>query len=280
MRVTKTDDLEKLFYSKYIQSRIFDTYISVKRDLENKNKVLFVGTPCQIDALKMFVGDSEYLFTLDLVCYGVGSTYLFYDYLSKKEHEHESKVNSIIFRKKIIGEHNGYTIVKYENNKKTKEIFFLSEFGIPFTKRLTHRKSCFTCKYSSLDRRGDISIGDYRASNKIQIDPFNLKKGVSLIKVNTSKGADLLNLLIESNNIVTKPIYFDDIKHNLNRMNKENDIEIFNKRNEAMQVYTNGNYEEFVRKYCITNKEHKTRLKHSFIREIIKFFLKRSRFYK
>ena len=60
--------------SKYIQSRLGDTFISVKKDLEDGKKVLFSGTSCQIAGLKKFlVKEYENLLCMDIVCHGVPS---------------------------------------------------------------------------------------------------------------------------------------------------------------------------------------------------------------
>ena len=48
-------DLEKLRGSKYVQSKIGDTYIQAKEYLEGGRKVLFTGTPCQIGGLYSFL---------------------------------------------------------------------------------------------------------------------------------------------------------------------------------------------------------------------------------
>ena len=47
--------LANLRVSKYVQSRIEDTYYKVKKTLESDRQVLFVGTPCQCVALKRYL---------------------------------------------------------------------------------------------------------------------------------------------------------------------------------------------------------------------------------
>ncbi|MGN1122377.1 MAG: coenzyme F420 hydrogenase/dehydrogenase beta subunit N-terminal domain-containing protein, partial [Eubacteriales bacterium] len=47
--------LSKLRGSKYVQSRLGDTYPLVKQYLENNRKVLFTGTACQIAGLKNYL---------------------------------------------------------------------------------------------------------------------------------------------------------------------------------------------------------------------------------
>ena len=67
--VDNKKDLEKLRKSKYLQSRMEDCYPKIKKLLDNGNKVLFSGTPCQVAGLKNYlVSDYENLITVDLVC--------------------------------------------------------------------------------------------------------------------------------------------------------------------------------------------------------------------
>jgi len=55
IRIDKKEELEKLRKSKYVQSKIGDTYKQAKVDLEQGRKVLFTGTPCQIEGLKAYL---------------------------------------------------------------------------------------------------------------------------------------------------------------------------------------------------------------------------------
>lgn len=72
--VTSLEELWKLQKSKYLQSNIQDTYIAVRKDLQEGKKVLFSGTPCQTKALHLFLRKSyENLLTVDIACHGVPS---------------------------------------------------------------------------------------------------------------------------------------------------------------------------------------------------------------
>ena len=60
--------------SKYIQSKMGDTYKKVQEDLNAKREVLFSGTSCQVAGLKHFLGkDYDNLICIDIVCHGVPS---------------------------------------------------------------------------------------------------------------------------------------------------------------------------------------------------------------
>lgn len=53
------------------------------------------------------------------------------------------------------------------------------------------RKSCFSCKYASSSRPGDLTLGDFWGVEKFKID-WNDKKGTSLVMCNSIKGVGLL----------------------------------------------------------------------------------------
>jgi coenzyme F420-reducing hydrogenase beta subunit len=68
--------------SKYVQSRIGNTYIQAREFLEAGRVVMFSGVPCQIAGLKGFLQkDYDNLVTVDLVCHGVPSPKVWQRYL-------------------------------------------------------------------------------------------------------------------------------------------------------------------------------------------------------
>ena len=63
----KKDDLEKLRSSKYLQSKAEGIYKEIRKLLHNGEKVLACGTPCQMAALRSFLGkDYDNLIIVDL----------------------------------------------------------------------------------------------------------------------------------------------------------------------------------------------------------------------
>lgn len=270
-KVMSKDELEKFRYSKYIQSDIRNIYKDIKNDLFNKRKVLFIGTPCQVDAIKHFTDYSDLLFTMDLVCYGVGSNAIFDDFLHKKEKEYKSNASKIIFRKKILGEAEGFMTILFANKKKYKKLFFNTEFGMPFCNRLISRKSCYKCKYSSFERTGDITLGDYRRSNTIACSPRALKKGISLIRTNTTKGKAILNELILEKKVFAEKVDYSALKDNLVRQSEES-IDTEN-RDKAMNIYTKEGYESFIKNYYTFDCKKYFERRLSYLKSNIKWLL-------
>ena len=75
VRIEEESDLSILKGSKYVQSRMENTYQKVLSDLRTGKIILFIGTPCQVAGLYAFLGTRtfENLLTLDFVCHGVPS---------------------------------------------------------------------------------------------------------------------------------------------------------------------------------------------------------------
>lgn len=86
--------------SKYSQSNIGKAFVEAKKFLEDRKKVLFSGTPCQIAGLRSYLKntDSQNLLTIEVICEGVPSPlYIkkYEDYLSNK---YNSKIEVLDYR--------------------------------------------------------------------------------------------------------------------------------------------------------------------------------------
>ena len=115
--------------SKYLQSRVGNTYQQAEKFLKEGRKVLFSGTPCQISGLHHFLR-KEYsnLLTVDFICHGVPSPSVWQQYLleTKKQHSIE-QITNISFRNKSNGWKKYRFTIEWINHKKEKNIF--SEFS-------------------------------------------------------------------------------------------------------------------------------------------------------
>ena len=89
-------NLHLLQNSKYVQSDICGVLLKCKERLEQGVNVLFSGTPCQIAALRKYLG-KEYnnLVTVDIICHGVPSPKFLKNYV---EHEIPKDVTTLRFR--------------------------------------------------------------------------------------------------------------------------------------------------------------------------------------
>lgn len=80
------DEVYKMCGSKYVQSDLNNCFSQIKQLLTENKIVLFVGTPCQVSGLKLFLKkEYENLITLDFVCHGVPSPLLLKKYITEFE---------------------------------------------------------------------------------------------------------------------------------------------------------------------------------------------------
>lgn len=230
-RTDNLTELEKMLSSKYVQSDTKDTFKQAKTDLENGKKVLFSGTPCQIAGLKSYLQkDYENLITVDLVCHGTPSPLIFEKYkkeISKKLKKDEKIIN-INFRSKING-WNPYSICVSTNKK---ELYIPAKDSIfmkLFLSDLSINSSCSDCMYNKIPRIADITVGDFWGVNQYNQD-LNNNKGLSIVLINSSKGFEFYNKVVESN--ISKEVPLDAVvKYNKNIVSSssknENRIKFF-----------------------------------------------------
>lgn len=102
-RVDDIAKLERLKGSKYVQSDTRDAYSNVKIDLKDGRMVYFVGTPCQVAGLKLFLRkDYDNLITSDLICHGTPSPKIFQNTINHIEKKLNADFEDYSFRDKKV----------------------------------------------------------------------------------------------------------------------------------------------------------------------------------
>ena len=191
--------------SKYVQSALDDTFVSVKNDLIHGISVLFSGTACQIAGLKRFIPQTlqQKLFTVGIICHGVPSPYVFRDYLLFVEQKYGKKITSFNFRdNNINGWDDHVESMTFSDGESVSSIVFRNIFY----RNNTLRESCYKCPYANTNRVEDITIGDFWGWEKA-VPGFNQdNKGVSLVLVNNSKGRQLFELSKEDVVSISVPL--------------------------------------------------------------------------
>lgn len=188
-RATQEQELELFKGSKYVQADLDNVYINIKKDLKSGALVLFSGTPCCVMALKNFLHkDYKNLFLVDLVCHGVPSPILYNKYIRFAEERIGCHISNLTMRDKKYGwRHRLFLSIKTDSQKYIIDKAITNVYMEGFSQNLTLRPSCFECKYSNLNRPGDITIADYWGIEKIY-KKFRNTYGVSLYMSNNIKG--------------------------------------------------------------------------------------------
>ena len=190
----RKEDLWRLRGAKYVQSDLGDCYREVKRWLQTK-PVLFSGTPCQVDGLYRYLGcRPENLTTCDLVCHGVPSPGVWEDMVRSIEKRKGKSLQVVRFRNKVTGWKDSHFTTVYTDGSVDSAPLFATEFGRAFGRALFLRPSCHTCAYTSMNRPGDFTLGDFWGLRPDEL-PEQQERGVSLLLVNTPHGSHLFDQL-------------------------------------------------------------------------------------
>ncbi len=254
-----TIDIEKMRGSKYVQSDMGNNYKRIKNYINAGRKVLFSGTPCQVAALKSFLGsNSENLITVDFACHGVPSAKMFADYISYLETTESIKVTGYNFRSKHRGWPgmvNEITFYDKVGRKKTRIIGSMEEFYFAyFTNGCIVRPSCFNCAYANAHRNSDITMGDFWGHEKAGLN-VDTTKGLSVCLTNTEKGERLIAEIMDTVNVIKVD---REIAISGNPTFK-NPIWRPKSRERVMDIYENYGTKELAKYYKKTNR--KARLK-------------------
>ena len=186
-------ELPALCCSKYVQSRMTDgCYSQVKRALSAGRWVYFSGVPCQVAALKNYLGrEYETLVTQDTACHSVPSPMVWKDYMAELEKQYGGKLTAFFFRNKANGWEAYHICAAFENGREFVQPAAENPYQRGFIKGLYSRSSCFVCKFKGIERCSDITLADYWGVKGIQPDAYN-PQGTSLILIHSEKGRSLL----------------------------------------------------------------------------------------
>ena len=155
----------------------------MKRKISSGQNGLFVGTPCQCSALHSLL-DKEKLSSLivcDFICHGVASPLIFDKFKSYLKSHYGAPLN-IEFRHK----ENGCGSYFYYKGSIGKYIIpnYARSYPFAYASGLIIADDCTDCKYCSINRYSDITLGDFVSG------PTDFSK--STIFVNTNRGDRIL----------------------------------------------------------------------------------------
>lgn len=189
-------DLYKLQGSKYVQSEIGETYIQCAEFLKQGTKVLFSGTPCQIEGLYRYLEcvsdskDMEHLYTQDFICHGVASPTVWNDYMELKK-RNGNKITDVKFRDKSEGWSHYALLIKFSDGSEVRETVNESVWSRGFLNNLYLRPSCYECKCKKVNRKSNITLADFWGIERV-VPELADDKGVSLMLVHSKKGIELM----------------------------------------------------------------------------------------
>lgn len=184
--VSELSQIEVIRRTKYVQSDMDGIYQNIEKNLQSDKWVLFCGTPCQAKALLLFLQkEYEKLIVIDLVCYGVPSPGIWMDYVRYLEKRHNGKMSSFSFRDKRNID-NGHMRSYIINGKEYVGSLFNDFFCKMYFRNNIIRPSCHSCKFCTVDRCSDFTIGDFWGIEKIRPE-IDDGMGTSMVIAHTGK---------------------------------------------------------------------------------------------
>lgn len=203
--IDRIEDLPQLQGSKYQQSDAKGIYAQTRELLRNGTLVLFSGTPCQVAGLLSYLGRKQYdnLITVDLICGGVPSWLNVEKFL---ELSPDTEIAS--YRNKDKGWISSYKLTVTKNGQKVVTPPYSDIVTKAYSGGLTNRYSCYDCKFCGINKKSDMTIGDYWGDTHFKKEHF---LGVSFIVVHSKSGFELIN----NANLAANPIdWKEPLSHN------------------------------------------------------------------
>lgn len=199
--------------SKYVQSKIGDTYKKAKDFLDIGRLVYFSGTPCQIAGLKSYLKkEYENLICQDVICHGVPSPKVWKKYIDFREEIAGASAHRITFRRKDHSWERYSMSFQFCNGVEYEQPLDKDRMMQIFLRNVCLRPSCYHCKFKIPHVQSDITLADYWGIKHIHPEMFD-DKGTSLVLIHSTRGQNL----------------FTDIKEKI--IYKETNIEYALRRN-------------------------------------------------
>lgn len=245
---TEETSIENMLKSKYVESKLGDTYKKIETYLKDGKKVLFCGTPCQAAGLynlkeKKWSRYKNQLFILDFLCEGVPSYKIFQEYMKDSENKSEKEIETIEFRSKSYGWNVHCMKIQYKDGTSRIIPSFSDSYMHTFIMDLTmNRRSCYACPFRE-KKYSDVTIGDFWKVSNVDKSCVD-NKGVSAIFVNSEAG----NILIEK---ARKNLYIKELEdRDILQMEQHLDTSLYlDKRNNFYTEFLSNGYNSAIRKY-------------------------------
>lgn len=192
-------DIQRCKNSKYAESDVSGVFESAKKQLRKGEGVLFIGLPCQVAALRTFVGEKleDGLTTVDIICHGVCPSSYLEEHVKRIEGRCGRTASALSFRDPA------FVTSKFRLTLSDTQGLFYKKgpksndgYQVGYHSALTYRENCYSCRYARRQRAGDLTIGDFSGYGRHGQKSGKAEK-VSCAIASTPRGARLLAGLTE-----------------------------------------------------------------------------------
>lgn len=216
-------DIEKFRNSKYVFSSVGECYKNISDLLKFGKKVLFIGLPCQVAAVKSFCrttnADTNDLILVDLVCHGVLASEYFISHVETIERKKRRKAECIQFRDPRYQTDKFFLTLSddkgifYKKHAKSQDCYQLA-----YHRALAYRENCYHCEYTCKERCGDLTLCDFTSVGKLEEFAYT-NKNTSCVMINTDKGRQLWDEVMESGKVWTEKRPIEEITNYEKQLN-------------------------------------------------------------
>lgn len=177
---------DKIVGSKYLPSNTIDAF----EQIPSIDKVLIIGTPCQIQAIKSLYPDKNDMICIDFRCYGVCGYTLWDKYIKDISHRFQSKISRLNMRSKKKSWLKWGVEIQFKDGQKYFKPKTRDAFGIIFSGFENASRQCLDCELSGRPSHADIRVEDaWNLGKLLTNDDF--KNGASQVTIMTEKGIKL-----------------------------------------------------------------------------------------
>lgn len=204
--VTTKEERDTARGSKYMQSKPGTVYKQAALWLKShpEKQLLFVGMGCQAEGFRKFAeiaGVRDRVWIVDIICHGSPSPKLWREYAASIENKYNGSISGLTFKDK----RNGWKKPTAKVDIGDTEII-LKDYVRVFYNRCALRPSCHVCPFATIERKTDITIGDYWGIDEKMPDFYD-PNGNSMFLIHTNRGQDFFekakdSLIFRESNIM------------------------------------------------------------------------------
>ena len=200
--------LAAMMRSKYVQSSIGGYFLKIRDMLASGRSVMFVGTPCQVRALKIFIGRDNIsaangacpesvggqLLLVEILCHGTPLPAAWRSFVDAGIAASGAvSVCGVNFRDKSVSGWKDYHVtIDYfmpdGSINRLSQPYSENPFMQDFLADKNLRDSCYDCHAKNGRSGADISLGDFWGVERLFPEAYN-RLGVSVVSVFTERGA-------------------------------------------------------------------------------------------
>lgn len=194
--------VSKFKNSKYVFSSAHDVFPQIRTALRADQKVLFIGLPCQVAALRKLYAEDDNLLLVEVVCHGTTPTSYLCQHITMLNIQTGEEAKRMSFRDPHAHTYT-YTFTLYNAAnqcfyaKRTKD-GDTYQFG--YHRAISYRENCYHCRFAKPERNADVTIADYHGLGLVKPVAFDARN-VSLVLVNNEKGGHFVDEMISSKRI-------------------------------------------------------------------------------